>query len=263
MQQQKCVFLGGLHRSGTSLLHEVLKLHPEVAGFSDTNVPEDEGQHLQNVYMPAYKMGGPGKFAFDRRAHMTEKHPLANDKSSKTLMEEWGQHVNLDGNIFIEKSPPNLLKTRFLQSVFPNSKFVIILRHPIAVAYATKKWSKTSIPSLLEHTLLSYETFLKDAAMLNSFHILRYEDFVKAPDETMVNIYKYLDLEPIKVTHKIKKDVNSKYFSMYAKDSGRFLSKITKLTQRCEEFENRANKFGYSIVKSSCLENFNLPSKSV
>ena len=44
------VFVGGLHRSGTSLVHRCLALHPAVSGFSGTGVPEDEGQHLQTVY---------------------------------------------------------------------------------------------------------------------------------------------------------------------------------------------------------------------
>ena len=51
------VFVGGLHRSGTSLVHRCLASHPAVSGFSDTGVPEDEGQHLQTVYPPDFRHG--------------------------------------------------------------------------------------------------------------------------------------------------------------------------------------------------------------
>src|ERR1700691_2539156 len=73
------VFLGGLHRSGTTLLFRMLREHPEISGFENNKVkeewlaPEDEGQFLQTVYPPAVFFGGPGKFAFAPEAHMTEE----------------------------------------------------------------------------------------------------------------------------------------------------------------------------------------------
>ena len=59
MPDHTYVFVGGLHRSGTSLLARSLEAHPSVSGFRDTGVPEDEGQHLQSVY-PA---GSPSRAA--------------------------------------------------------------------------------------------------------------------------------------------------------------------------------------------------------
>ena len=50
---QQLVFVGGLHRSGTSLVHRCLAEHPSASGFRNTGVWEDEGQHLQTVYLPA------------------------------------------------------------------------------------------------------------------------------------------------------------------------------------------------------------------
>lgn len=75
------IFIGGLHRSGTSLLHEILRRHPAVSGFANTGVPKDEGQHLQTVYPPASAFGGPGLFGFNRASFMNEDHPLATIES--------------------------------------------------------------------------------------------------------------------------------------------------------------------------------------
>ena len=75
------VFVGGLHRSGTSLLHRCLAEHPDASGFRGTGVPEDEGQHLQSVYRPARAHGGPGRFGFDPGAHLTEESPLVSDEN--------------------------------------------------------------------------------------------------------------------------------------------------------------------------------------
>lgn len=149
MEDKIFIFIAGLHRSGTSLLHDIMKTHPSVSGFSETGVPKDEGQHLQSVYQTAMAFGGPGKFVFDPRAYMNESHPLATHENAKVIFEQWRQYFDLSYRYLIEKSPPNIIRTRFLQKLFPRSKFIVILRHPLAVSYATKKWSRTSIASLL------------------------------------------------------------------------------------------------------------------
>ena len=59
-------------RSGTSILHRLLREHSDTSGFSDTGVPEDEGQYLQTVYAREAASGGPGQFAFNPGEHLTE-----------------------------------------------------------------------------------------------------------------------------------------------------------------------------------------------
>ena len=159
LHNHKAIFLGGLHRSGTTLLHEILKAHPEISGFFNTGATQDEGMLLQTVYPTARKFGGPGRFGFAEAAFMDENHPLATAENSKKLFQEWSPYWDLEKPYLIEKSPPNLIRTRFLQKLFPNASFIILLRHPLAVSYATQKWSKTSIPSLIEHSLRCYERF--------------------------------------------------------------------------------------------------------
>lgn len=73
---QKHLFIGGLHKSGTSLLSRILADHPQISCFANTGAPEDEGQHLQSVYRPARFHGGPGKFGFSPEAHLTDASPL-------------------------------------------------------------------------------------------------------------------------------------------------------------------------------------------
>ncbi len=137
--EKQFIFVVGLHRSGTSLLHAILREHPAISGFRDTGVPEDEGQHLQTVLPTGLELGGPGRFAFHPDAYMDEHHPLASEKTARLLWEAWRPYWDVSRPYLIEKSPPNLLRTRFLQKLFPNSWFIAILRHPIAVAYATRK----------------------------------------------------------------------------------------------------------------------------
>ena len=143
MQAKKFIFISGLHRSGTSLLYRILKEQDEISGLSKTNELEDEGQHVQTVYKPAYEFGGVGKFGFNINARLDENSKLINELNRKKLFNEWSRFWDLEKNILLEKSPPNIIRTRFLQKMFPNSYFINITRHPIATSIASKKWSKT------------------------------------------------------------------------------------------------------------------------
>tara|TARA_B110000881_G_C18597651_1_gene532658 strand:- start:3087 stop:3881 length:795 start_codon:yes stop_codon:yes gene_type:complete len=247
MIDKKFVFIAGHHRSGTSLLHKIMKRHASISGCSHTGVPEDEGQHLQSVYKPASAFGGPGKYIFDSGAYMTEDHPLATEHSANNIMMQWGRYFNKKCEYYVEKSPPNLIKTRFLQGLFPKSKFIIILRHPLAVGYATQKWSRTSIESLVEHTLRGYEILAKDLSYLNSAFIVRYEDFVQNPQIEMDNIYKFLGVDSSPVGNDIRPNVNDKYFSMW--DKNREFPMNRQAYPITPELESRANKFGYSLER--------------
>jgi len=69
----RLLFIGGLHKSGTSILHRILRSHSDVSGFSDTGFPQDEGHLIQSVYPPAWAYGGPGRFAFNPESRLIEK----------------------------------------------------------------------------------------------------------------------------------------------------------------------------------------------
>lgn len=252
MIEKSFIFLAGHHRSGTSLMHEILRDHPSISGFIKTRVPQDEGQHLQNIIPSAKFYGGPGKYIFDERSYMNEDHYLATDETSVAVFQQWEKYFDETCPYYIEKSPPNLIRTRFLQRLFPNSKFVVIFRHPIAIAYATQKMSRMSIGDLINHTLLGYEIFLRDMVYLKNFHVFRYEDFIQNPQYVIDQIYDFLNLESIPLKQVVNSSVNDKYFTMWNKTRQGVKLKIIK------DMEVRANKFGYGLERSETLNKFPL-----
>ena len=245
MIDKSFIFLTGHHRSGTSLVHEIMKEHPEVSGLCNTGVPKDEGQHVQTVYQPTKPLGGPGKYIFNPDSKMTEDHPLATRKSAEKVFQQWQEFYDSSCEHYIEKSPTNLIRTRFFQKLFPNSKFVVILRHPLAIGYATKKWSKTSIKSLLDHTLLGYEIFSQDLAHLNNVYVFRYEDFVLNPQAEINKVYHFLGLQPVTIKHTVNPKINDKYFQRWLRNR---LNPVNRILFPVDDYlEQRANAFGYSI----------------
>ena len=117
--EHRFVFIGGLHRSGTTFLWRCMGEHPLVSMFPITLRPPAEGQLLQSVYPRASVYGGPGRFGFSPEAHLTEGSPLVSAESRMRLLADWAPLWDLDKPVLLEKSPPNLIRGRFLQALFP------------------------------------------------------------------------------------------------------------------------------------------------
>ncbi|NNC95429.1 MAG: sulfotransferase [Chitinophagales bacterium] len=248
MDQHKYVFVSGLHRSGTSLMFQILREQDDFSGFRDTGKPEDEGQHVQTVFKPAYFYGGPGKFGFDQDAYLNEHSSLLTPENNNRLKEEWGEYWDLSKTYLLEKSPPNLIRSRYLQTIFPDSYFITIQRHPIAVAFATRKWSKTSIQSLIEHWLTCYGIFEKDKGHLKNQMTIRYEDFVSQPKETISKIGEFLGTDLVFPEEiEVRTNVNKKYFEKWEKYSKGLFSK-KKAVRIKEELEEKVNEYSYSLI---------------
>jgi hypothetical protein len=154
-------------------------------GLHDTGVMEDEGRFLQDVYPTEGDCGGPGRFGFDPRAHLTEISPLLTPKNARKLRQSWERYWDQSKAIRVEKTPANLLMTRFLQAAFPKAYFVVIRRHPVPVSIAIQKWKVniTSLHNLFEHWLHCHELFEQDRKYLKHIYELRYEDYIQNPDK--------------------------------------------------------------------------------
>lgn len=246
LQKHRFVFIGGLHRSGTSLLAKLLAQHPLISSFSGTGVPEDEGQHLQDVFAPAVAYGGAGKFGFVPESHLTEDSDLITDQNRVKLFSQWRRWWDTSRPLFLEKSPPNLIRARFLQALFPESYFIMVLRHPVAVSLATRKWSRTGVHSLLAHWLICHRTFIRDAAYLKHVLVVRYESLVAEPQATIDRLCAFLKIPSHPVDLEIA-DHNDRYLREWSSRRSDWRSRayVRYLQLR---FETAVNRFGYTLM---------------
>ena len=251
-QSHHFVFLCGLHRSGTTLLFRMLREHPEMTGFANNKAAdewtplEDEGQFLQGIYPPAMCYGGPGSFAFAPEAHLTESSELLTPENKAQLAVDWFPYWDLSKRFLLEKSPPHLLMTRFLQSVFPSSSFVIIVRHPVAVSLATTKWNPRSLDSLIEHWLVAHEIFESDRPHLQRVMTVAYEALVEEPGATLGKIYAFLGVSPHPTSFAATTEHNQRYFAQWLEMAGDPQSSAS-VREWCARYETRVRPFGYSL----------------
>jgi len=191
----KYVFVCGLGRSGTSVLARNVARLENCTGFKNTGVLQDEGQFLQDVYPSDNVYGGAGAFGFDPRAHLTENSPLLTPENAFKLRQSWERYWDQTKAIRVEKTPGNLLKTRFLQAVFPNSYFVVARRHPVPVSMANnQRWKVTFAPlhNLFDHWLHCYGLFEEDKSYLKHVYELTYEDYIENPSKCYDEIARFI-----------------------------------------------------------------------
>ncbi len=253
--KHRFVFICGLHRSGTTLLQRCLVESPDISGFKNTGVFEDEGQFLQSVYPIETAYGGTARMAFDPGVRLTEDSPLVCDRNREKLFREWSRHWDLSKSVLVEKTPSNLLRTRFLQAVFPRSYFIVLTRHPIAASLGSRKWSYTGLYAHIDHWIRAHELLEEDKGSLKRLYRTSYERLVIDCDRVLAEIAEFLELEPWRIGLDLRRGINDAYFGEWkrmmspAEQRDRELSKLyPRAIRKVASFFTRMIGPGYAIV---------------
>ncbi|WP_062303617.1 sulfotransferase family protein [Demequina subtropica] len=206
--EPRMVFVGGAHRSGTTVLAQVMAASPELAGLVGTGVPMDEGQHLQSVLPTAAALGGAARWALDPRAHAVEADPGDRAAMRSAISDAWQPFWSSDAALRVEKSPPNVTRMRFLQSLWPDARFIVITRHPMIQSLAIQKWDHSlpgflpklglGIDKTLENWCEIHDMLAADAPHLDRLLVLRYEHLMADPQGELAKVSDFLELsEPL------------------------------------------------------------------
>ena len=207
------VFIGGLHRSGTTLVADCLAAHPEVQRLPHDVAPEGEGAFLQGAIPHDATSGVPGEWAETEEAHLVDGGVYDRLEVRDRLRTDWDLWYPPGGVWRLEKSPVNLLRARLYQQLFPASQFVFVVRHPVAVARATAKWSDRGESALLRHWEVAHRTLAGDLPRLHNWLVIRFEDLIDRPEAEMARAFAFLRLDPLPVAHRIDKGANDAYLA--------------------------------------------------
>lgn len=190
------VFVGGLHRSGTSLVARLLEEHPDIAGISNAPVPENEGCYLQGAIPHTALHGIPGHFATDPGQHHIEGSRYDRLDTRDRLEADWSLWFRSPAPWRCEKSPVNLTRMRLYQALFPLAQFVVVVRRPEYVAAAMRKWSDAGDDAIVRYWHRAHQIVADDLRYLHAWLIVRYEDLVAEPEVQRRRLFAFLDLAP-------------------------------------------------------------------
>ncbi|WP_084099589.1 sulfotransferase [Demequina sp. NBRC 110051] len=197
------VFVGGCLRSGTTLMAGLLGAAPGASSLTGTGVPKDEGQYLQTV-MPYGQRGGTTRAGSWPQTFMDERDAVGREGEVRAhLWEAWSPFWDPQARWLVEKTPSNLSRVRFLRAVLPDSRFVILMRHPIAQALAVQKWSasvagrylQTDLERTVENWFRLMDHFTDSAAGLDGLQVVHYEHLVADPGTVVESVMRGLGMD--------------------------------------------------------------------
>jgi len=197
------LFVSGATKSGTTLLANALSFSERVSFLRNADGKIEEGQWVQDVYE-----WGKGNQDLTEEYHMTEDHPLATAENRIRLYRCWLRYWDIKKPILAEKSPHNIIKTRFLQALFPNSKFIILVRNGVVQATGETLQQKRSPLVCCQEWVNAYQMLMRDLPHLNEYLIVRYEDLTNNVEATFDKICKFIGIPRI--------NVKDKYFYVHA-----------------------------------------------
>jgi hypothetical protein len=190
-QPGKWVFILGCYNSGTTLLHQLLSLHPSVGAmplegrqFTD-ELPLAEDYGLDRLWAL-----NPDRFYLDER--------MGGDIDVSKIKRQWAFMYNHPRRpVLLEKSVINAGRSRWLQRHFENSYFIVLVRNGYAIAEGIRRKAGHSIEKGILQWKNSYEILFRDMPFLERKIQLTYEELTAAPAATLGKITGFLDLEPL------------------------------------------------------------------
>lgn len=191
---ERWVFIVGCYNSGTELLMHLLGTHPDIS-----SLPQ-EGQFLSDELVCDYELGLPRMWILREDLFRLTEQDEGPD--ADRIRREWLMRLDRDKSVFVEKSPPNTARTRWLQHHFENATFLVLVRNGYAVAEGIRRKAEPRhrkdgwpIDLCARQWARSYEVLLEDAEHLDRVHWVRYEDFVEAPEERTREILDFLGID--------------------------------------------------------------------
>lgn len=191
---KKWLFLVGCYNSGTTLLAALLARHPEVRSLPT------EGHFITDQFVKDYAIGVPRMWVEKESIFRLTEDDKGPD--AERIKREWGMRAKGRGDVFIEKSPPNSARTRWLQKHFQDAYFVGLVRNGYAVAEGiTRKGDPKHfdegwpIEMSARQWARGNEVLLEDAEHLDHFIWLKYEDLCEDPAAALSQIAEFVGLE--------------------------------------------------------------------
>lgn len=186
LDKSSWLFIAGTSNSGTTALTRILARHPAVR-----DLPK-EGQFLTDALPRPDDLGHDRLWALHPDIyHRTEAHDAAAALRAKY---DWSYHYDHRPGVLMEKSPPNLVRLRWLQANFQPSRFLILVRNPYAVCEGIlRRRPDATIEQAAQQWIRAHEIMFDDLPCIERHLLVSYERLCDETRSTLREIEQFLE----------------------------------------------------------------------
>lgn len=196
-------FVLGCVRSGTTMLRQVLQCHPALVCPEETHLfrwpypfgtPDFQNIVRRNRTLRRHReIDGIGEEEFQEMLDGSLTRRVLIERYMEVYAERWKP----DATRWFEKSPQNVYGLQLIRGLFPEARFLHIVRHPLEVASSLKVGAVMKVPSVVG----AANYWLEAVSAMQSFARadpdclwqVRYEDFTADPEPHLRGLFSFLD----------------------------------------------------------------------
>jgi len=180
------IFVSGCNRGGTTILSHLLAAHPDVRSVG--RGPFHEGQYVWRQQFPDWSRHRWALPPWRWYLRRTAAH--ATPERIRFFREAFAREVTEPGRM-LEKTPANAVRIPFINAIYPDCKFVHVIRdgrHTAASLMARGVW----LPFAPHQWVQAHRTAIPDLAQLPAERVVRvrYEDLVSSTAPVLLDLWR-------------------------------------------------------------------------
>ena len=210
MNENQLIFLISQPRSGSTLTQKLLGAHSEIYTRSEPWIMLNSAYSLKNVGIEAeydFDLWRQGVNEF--LGGIKNGNELYVQELKKAHLNLYAQYLDKNNKYFLDKTPRYYFIINELQHFFPNAKYILLIRNPLAVlgsiinTWIKDDWDKLYI---FKYDLKEALNYCIDALNNKKIFKVHYEELLCNSEETIKQVFDYLDIKNEKVIEKYYKN---------------------------------------------------------
>jgi len=193
VRAHRWLFIVGCNNSGTSLLKTLL------ARTGCASTMRYEGQRHTRM-LPRTVNPKRSKRVWMEYAERLALPSEGRERAAPRLVHDWMRALDEPvRELVVEKTPANVLRMEWLQAVFPDCRFVGLVRNGYAVAEGIRRKVGTPVERGARHWDAVNRRMIESSSAVRHYLELRYEDLVEQPDATAQRLARFLGIDADRV----------------------------------------------------------------